>query len=70
MIVRNKLREVRKNKRLTQAEIAEKAAISERAYQRYENGERLPDILTALLLAKILKSEVKELFYLCDDENN
>ncbi len=65
-MLRNKLKEARKKTGLTQVEVAEKAKISERAYQYYESGERLPDVLTALIIADILNSTVEELFPLYD----
>lgn len=65
--MKNKLKEARKEKGLSQVEVAKKAKISERTYQRYENGERLPDVLTALIIADILNSAVEELFPLYDN---
>ncbi len=62
--MKNKLKEKRKEKGLSQVEVAKKAKISERTYQRYESGERLPDVLTALIIADILNSAVEELFFL------
>lgn len=57
-----KLKRKRKKTGLTQAEVANKAKISLRAYQYYENGERAPDVLAAKLIAKALNSTVEELF--------
>ncbi len=62
--MKNKLKEKRKEKGLSQVEVAKKAKISERTYQRYESGERLSDVLTALIIADILNSAVEELFFL------
>ncbi len=67
MILKNKLKEARKKAGLMQVEVAKKAKISERAYQYYESGERLPDVLTALIIADILNSTVEELFPLYDN---
>lgn len=52
----------RKEKGLTQSEIAEKAKISILAYQRYEYGERVPNVYIAQLIAKALQTTVEELF--------
>lgn len=57
-----KLKRKREKTGLTQAEVANKAKISLRAYQYYENGERVPDVLAAKLIAKALNSTVEELF--------
>ena len=46
----------------TQAEIAKRAKITTRAYQRYESGERVPNAYTAVLLAKALNTTVEVLF--------
>ena len=47
---------------LTQVEVAKKAGVSERAYQSYEAGKRQPNVQTAKLIAKVLKSTVEKLF--------
>ena len=62
VIVNTKLQRARKKAKLTQVEVAKQAGIKERAYQRYEAGERLPNVLTAKLIAKALNSTVEELF--------
>ena len=62
MIVNTKLKSKREEKGLMQAEIANQAKVSLRAYQYYENGERVPDVLTAKLIAKALNCSVDELF--------
>lgn len=62
VIVNTKLKEKREKTGLTQVEVAEKAGISERAYQNYEAGKRLPNVQTAILIAKALKSTVEKLF--------
>jgi DNA-binding helix-turn-helix protein len=57
-----KLKERRMKLGFTQVQIAEKASISERAYQNYENGEQVPNVQTAKLIAKALKSKVEDIF--------
>ncbi|MCU5811488.1 XRE family transcriptional regulator, partial [Clostridioides difficile] len=47
---------------LTQLEVAQKAKITERSYQYYEAGERLPNIRTALKIARILNTNCEKLF--------
>lgn len=62
MIVNIKLKKAREKQGLTQVEVAEKANVTERAYQRYEAGERVPNATTAILIAKALNSTVEKLF--------
>ena len=57
-----KLKNARKKEGLTQAEVAEKANISTRQYQRYESGKRLPNVETAKLIAKALHTEIEKIF--------
>lgn len=57
-----KLKKEREKTGLTQVEVAKKAKVTERCYQRYEAGERVPDVLTAKLIAQALNSTVDELF--------
>ncbi|OJT84737.1 transcriptional regulator [Clostridioides difficile] len=48
MKINNNLKLQREKIGLTQLEVAQKAKITERSYQYYEAGERLPNIRTAL----------------------
>lgn len=58
----SKLKKIREKMGFTQVQIAGKASITERGYQRYEAGERVPDAHTAQLIARALGSTVEELF--------
>ncbi len=60
----------RREKGLTQSEIAEKAKISILAYQRYEYGERVPNAYTAQLIAQALQTTVEELFPLSQENGS
>ena len=57
-----KLRNAREKTQLTQSEVAQKAFISTMSYQRYEAGERAPNVYTAQLIAKAVNSTVEDLF--------
>lgn len=57
-----KLMEAREKIGLTQVEVAKKAGITERAYQNYEAGERIPKADVAVRIARVLKSTVEKLF--------
>lgn len=60
----------RRNKGLTQVQVAEKASISEVAYQRYESGERTPNVYIGQRIAKALNTKVERIFPLSDDAPN
>lgn len=62
VIVNIKLKKAREKARLTQVEVAEGANISVRAYQQYEAGRRVPNAITAKLIAQALNSTVEDLF--------
>lgn len=52
----------RKEAGLKQWQVAKEAKISERVYQRYEAGDRIPRADIAKLIARALNSTVEELF--------
>ncbi len=56
------LKQIRKQQGLKQLEVAKKVNISLMSYQRYEYGERTPDVYTAQLIAQALHTTVEELF--------
>ena len=60
----------RKKFGFTQAELANKVKISILSYQRYESGERLPNVCTAQLIAKTLNTTVEELFPLSQENSS
>ena len=64
------LKQVRKGKGISQATVADKSKTSVRTYQRYENGERVPDAYTVQLLANALGTTVEEIFPLPPDSTN
>lgn len=63
------LKQIRKQQDLKQLEIAKKVNISLMSYQRYEYGERVPDVYTAQLIAQALHTPVEELFPLQTSAN-
>ena len=62
--VRNlKLQTAREKSGKTQAQIAKKAGVSERAYQGYEYGQKEPGVRTAIRIADALNvTDLRELF--------
>ncbi len=57
-----KLIEQRKKTGLTQSEVARRARISDRAYQNYESGERIPQADVAIRIADVLGVKSFKLF--------
>lgn len=60
----NRLKEVRQAAGLTQAELAERIAVSRKTINTVENGVFIPSTLLALKLAQALGEKVEKLFWL------
>lgn len=58
----NLLRRKREQKGKTQTDMARVGGVSLRAYQMYESGERVPNVRTAIRIAKVLGTTVEKLF--------
>lgn len=63
-MLRNNLRTIRKNMRLSGEEIAKRASISYSTYNNIETGKSKPMLETALKIAEVLKTTVETLFNL------
>lgn len=57
-----KLKELRKQEKMTQAELAEKLRLSRVNYTRYETNATRPDFETVLLIADFYDISLDELF--------
>lgn len=55
------LRDLRKEKNLTQAELAEKLGVSNRSVSRWENGMTMPDFDLVIELADFYEVDVREI---------
>lgn len=55
------IKEIRKRLNMSQADLAEKLGTSVPTVSRYENGERSPDLETAVRIAKALGCKVDDL---------
>ena len=55
------LRDLRKEKELTQEELAEKFGISSKSVSRWENGKTLPDLVILVELADYYEVDIKEI---------
>ncbi|MGZ9235524.1 MAG: helix-turn-helix transcriptional regulator [Anaerolineales bacterium] len=62
--VGNRLRELRTNRGMTQAELAEWVGIARVSIVAIETGRFLPTIETALLISKALEAPVENIFWL------
>jgi putative transcriptional regulator len=62
----NRLRELRAERDLTQAALAELVGVSRKTVNTIENGVFIPSTLLALKLARALGQRVEELFFLDD----
>ena len=62
-----RLQECRKKKSLTQRKFASLLEITERSYQRYELGEREPNIQTLIKIADFLDVDMNYLVGRSDD---
>ena len=60
-IVGSNLARLRRDRGLTQAELAERINYSDKAVSKWERGESLPDVLTLLSLAKELGTDLNTL---------
>lgn len=56
------IQEKRKEKSLTQSELAEKLNVSDRAVSKWENGNCIPDVSNIQELCKILNITINDLF--------
>ena len=61
--MKNRIAEFRKAKGLTQKQLAEALGMTTyQSLQQYENGRFVPNVYTAILIAKALDTTVEELF--------
>lgn len=62
--VGNRLRELRTDLGMTQAQLAELVGVARVSIVAIETGRFLPTIETALLISKALKASIEEIFWL------
>ena len=60
----NKLKAFRKERKLTQTELAARSGISQRYIAFIESGDRTPSLNSALRIADVLGRSVEEIFFL------
>lgn len=64
MSVKNRLKELRHDRRMNQTEFAEFLGLSQHQYNRYELQRQQPTLEGALRIAEKLKMPVEQIFYL------
>lgn len=64
----NRIKQVRRDKGLTQAELAERVVVSRKTINTIENAVFVPSTVLALRLAHALSTPVHELFALPDTD--
>ncbi|MGM9873927.1 MAG: helix-turn-helix domain-containing protein [Bacilli bacterium] len=65
-IIGDNLANLRKNKKITQLELAERFGYSDKAISKWENGDMLPDVETLYQLCNFYGISLD---YLCDENN-
>lgn len=58
----NRMKEIRKERGMTQLDVAIKSGMEENAYQRIESGRTNPSVKTVNKIADALEVEIKILF--------
>ena len=61
-MLKNKLKNFRLKRNMTQVQLADKLNIHEFTYKRYESNMRIPKVDVALTIAKVLNTTVEDLF--------
>lgn len=65
-VLKNRLKDYRAARSLTQADLAVMAQVSRKTINTIENEVFVPSTLLALRLAQVLEAKVEDLFYLED----
>ena len=68
LILKNRLKEIRAEKKLSQQSLAEKCGFSNTTLSSYENGKKTPGLVTLANIAKELNVSIERLCY--GDDNN
>ena len=66
-LMKNKLRQLRKERKLTQVELRMRTGIEQSLLSKYENGERIPPTETLVILADFYNVSID--YILCRTEN-
>lgn len=61
MMNKNLIKHFREAMGISQAELARKVSLTQQAISRYENGTRMPSIITALRIVSVLGVSIEQL---------
>ena len=67
MVIKTRIKELRARYNLTQEELAEKVGVTRQTMLYIEKGKYNPSLLVAHKVAKVLKSNIEEVFIIEDD---
>ena len=67
--MKNKLEEIRKEKGITQEELADALEVSRQTISSLENGRYNPSIILAFKIARFFKLSIEEIFIYEEDSN-
>jgi len=65
--LRNRLKELRKNRKLTQVALQMQTGIEQALLSKFENGERIPPTETLFLLAEFYNVSIDYILYRTDN---
>jgi putative transcriptional regulator len=65
VIVKNSVRELRKDRTLSQADLATAMGVSRQTINSIETGRYLPSLPLAIALARFFDTTVEEVFHVC-----
>lgn len=68
--LRNKIKEVRSELKLTQANLADMLHITRQSIALIETERQEPSMLMCWKIAKVLNTDITELFYISEGEND
>ncbi|MDO4288775.1 MAG: helix-turn-helix transcriptional regulator [Eubacterium sp.] len=69
-ILKTKIHELRKQKQLSQAELAEIVQVRRETIGKLENGKYNPSLKLAMDIAKVFQKPVEEIFFFEADEDD
>lgn len=69
MTIGNKIADLRKEKSLTQKDLAEKLNVSDKVVSRWETGVTLPDVEMMKKLSKVFEVTIAELYDVLDEDD-
>lgn len=67
--MKNRIAEIRKEKKMSQIELAKKLEVSRQTISSLENGRYNPSILLAFKIARLFECEIEDIFIYEENEN-